>query len=218
VNRQDHGVMRRGKLSGSRAKDLMSGSFRVWNALLKELREPPPFYGVGPNTPAPLKWGKGHEDRALAIWWDKHPTLDLENPVCLNYHGDDPLWARHVVVSPDRTIYDPAREVTIAGLELKCPYEEGKLARWAAAKACPAEHFDQCAFGRLVTGLPRWFFVAYDPRLAEEDQFFEVEVLVPQSYLDAMFEKGTTFLRMLESGGEFEPTSRNAAKLKEMFP
>jgi hypothetical protein len=217
MNRSEHGDMRRGKLSGSMAKDLMSGSYRVWNRLLRDLRDPPPFYnGTSPNTPAPLRWGKEHENRALAIWWDKHPTLDLANPVCVPYRGEDPLWTRNVVVSPDRVIL--SSEKTVAGLELKCPYTEEQMPRWVAAKSCPPEHFDQCSFGRLVTGLPLWVFVAYDPRMAEENQFFEVEVPVPPSYLDEMFEKGTRLLTMLESGGEFEPTSRKAASLKEMFP
>jgi hypothetical protein len=217
MNRSEHGAMRAGKLSGTMAKDLMSGSFRAWNALLRELRSPRPFYGVGPNTPAPLAWGKRHEDRALAIWWDKHPMLDLENPVCVDYHDvDDPLWSKHVVTSPDRMVYDPRLRRVVRGLELKVPYTEDKMAGWVRSKACPAEHFDQCAWGQLVTGLP-WVFVAYDPRMAEENQFFEVDVIVPQSYLDDMYAKGTQLLRMLESGGEFVPTTRKAANLKEMF-
>ncbi len=217
ITHEAHGEMRKGKLSGSMARDLMSGNYRTWNRMLKELRDPPPFYGVGPNTPAPLKWGKQHEDRALAIWWDRHPTVDLLNPVCVAYRGDDPLWQRHVVTSPDRVIYDPRAGRVILGLEAKCPYTEGRMAAWITKGGCPPEHYDQCAFGTLVTGLP-WVFVAYDPRMAEGNEFFEVRVEVPQSYLDEMFEKGTRFLQMLESGGEFQPTTRQAAKLKEMFP
>lgn len=218
MTRNAHGDMRRGKLSGSMAADLMSGSFKVWNRMLRELRDPPPFYGVGPNTPAPLKWGKEHEDRALAIWWDRHPTLDLANPVCVAYHDtEDLLWSRHVVVSPDRVVYDPRQARVVSGVELKCPHDASKLQRWRVAGGCPPEHFDQCAFGRLVTNLPLWIFVAYDPRLTENDEFFEVEVPVPDSYLAEMYDKGTRFLQMLESGGEFEPTSRNASKMKEMF-
>lgn len=218
MNRTEHADMRRGKLSGSMAADLMSGSYRVWNRMLKELRQPPPFYGVGPNTPAPLKWGKTHEDRALAVWWDRHPTLDVFNPVCVAYHdANNPLWSRHVVVSPDRVVFDPRENKVVAGLELKCPYTEDKMPRWVMGKTCPAEHYDQCAFGRLVTNLPLWLFVAYDPRMAEGNEFFEVRVEVPDSYLAEMYEKGTRFLQMLDSGGEFEPTTRQAAKLKEMF-
>lgn len=219
MTRDAHGEMRRGKLSGSMAKNLMSGSFKVWNRMLRELRAPAPFYGVGPNTPAPLKWGKQHEDRALAIWWDRHPILDLANPVCVAYHDvDDGLWSRNVVVSPDRVVYDPRAGKIVAGLELKCPYNEDKMPAWVRAKACPSEHYDQCAFGRLVTSLPLWLFVAYDPRMPESDEFFEVAVDVPDSYLAEMYERGTAFLRMLESGQEFQPTTRKAAYLKEMFP
>jgi hypothetical protein len=218
MTRQAHGEMRRGKLSGSKAADLMSGSYVVWNRLLKELRAPPPFYGVGPNTPAPLRWGKEHEDRALAIWWDRHALLDVLNPVCMAYHDPaNALWSKYVVVSPDRVAYDPRARQVVAGIELKCPFTEGKMAKWSLAKACPAEHFDQCAFGRLVTNLPLWLFVAYDPRMAEGNEFFEVQVAVPDSYLAEMYEKGTRFLQMLESGGEFQPTTRKASKLKEMF-
>jgi len=216
MTRAAHGDMRRGKLSGSMAKDLMSGSFRTWNRMLKALREPHPFFGVGPNTPAPLRWGKEHEDRALAIWWDKHPALDLMNPVCVAYRGEDPVWQRNVVTSPDRVIYDPLKGSVTHGLEAKCPYNPNTMPKWVMSGGCPPEHYDQCAFGSLVTGIP-WVFVAYDPRMAEENELFEVEVLVPQSYLDEMFEKGTRFLLMLEGGGEFQPTSRQAAKLKEMF-
>lgn len=218
MTRQAHGDMRRGKLSGSNAATLMSGSYRAWNTLLRELRSPPPFYGVSERTPAPLRWGKDHEDRALAIWWDRHPTLDLANPVCVAYHDtEDALWSRHVVVSPDRVVYDPREGRIIAGVELKCPYTEGKMLEWSRTKGCPPEHFDQCAFGRLVTNLPRWLFLAYDPRMPEHDEFFETEVAIPESYLAEMYEKGTRFLQMLESGGEFEPTTRKASKLKEMF-
>jgi hypothetical protein len=186
--------------------------------MLKALREPRPFFGVGPNTPAPLRWGKEHEDRALAIWWERHALLDLANPVCVAYHNvEDPLWSRHAVVSPDRVVYDPREAKIVAGLELKAPFTEEKMPQWVLGKQCPAEHFDQCAFGRLVTNLPLWIFVAYDPRMAEGNEFFEVPVIVPESYLAEMYEKGTQFLRMLESGQEFEPTTRQAAKLKEMF-
>lgn len=218
MNRATHGDMRRGKLSGSRAAALMSGSYRQWNSLLKELRKPPPFYGVSARTPAPLAWGTNHEEQALAIWWDRHPRLDLVNPVCVAYHDpEDVLWSRHVVVSPDRMIYDPKPARVIGGLELKCPFLEGKLAAWRAQGVCPPEHFDQCAWGQLVTNIKQWRFVAFDPRLEEPEDFFEVEVAVPDGYLAKMYEQGTVFLRMLESGAEFEPTVRSAKRMKEMF-
>lgn len=219
MTRAAHGEMRRGKLSGSVASVLMSGSYRAWNTLLKELRNPSPFYGgMSPNTPAPLRWGKSHEDRALAIWWDRHALLDLVNPVCVAYRDpENGLWSRNAVTSPDRMVYDPRERRVIRGLELKCPYTEDKFPAWVRNKSCPAEHFDQCAFGQLVTGL-EWIFVAYDPRMSEGNEFFEVPVVVPDSYLAEMYDKGTRFLQMLESGSEFEPTTRQAAKLKEMFP
>jgi hypothetical protein len=197
----------------------MTGNPRVWNRMLRDLRNPPPFYNVTPNTPQPLAWGKQHEERALALWWDRHPLLDLDNPVCVPYHDEtNGLWFRHTVVSPDRVIYDPSAKKAIAGLELKCPWTPGVVRKWIESGArCPDEHVDQCVFGMIVTGLPSWRFVAFDPREEEDFQFFDVPVLVPESYMNKMRDFGTRFLEMLESGNEFEPTAKRARRYKEMF-
>jgi hypothetical protein len=219
VNRDEHGQMRRGHLSGSHAAALMSGSYRTWNTLLKELRDPKPFYdGTSPATPAPLRWGKETEPRACAVWWERHPNLELDNPVCVAYHDQgDPLWARHVVVSPDRLIYDPPAKRHIAGLEVKCPHTPTKLDGWRRAGHLPREYVPQCAFGRLVTGLSRWLFLGYDPREPEPEDFWEVELELPPDYLPRMYEYGTAVLLKLESGGEFEPSNPTASRYKEMF-
>jgi hypothetical protein len=201
------------------ARDLMTGSYKVWNRLLRDMRTPPPFYNVSQRTPAPLRWGKEHEDQACAIWWDKHPALDLANPVCVAYHDTtNTLWARNVVVSPDRMIYDPAAGKWVSGFELKCPFLQENHEQWRNARACPEEHYDQCAFGQLVTNIHKWVFCSFDPRQPNpDDQFFEVQVPVQQSYLDKMYELGTRFLEMFESGNTFQPTSRTAKRFKEMF-
>lgn len=218
MNRSEHESMRRGKLSGSKAAALMSGSFKQWNRLLKDLRSPQPFYGLSANTPAPLAHGLRNEPKALGIWWERHPALDLLNPGCVPYHdSNDPLWWRNAVVSPDRLVFDPAVNRIIAGIECKAPYNETQFPRWLDLGRCPDEHYAQCAFGQLITGLPSWRFIAYDPRWPEGSEFLEYEVAAPPDYLERMYELGTQLLRMYESGGEFEPTSRTAGNLKEMF-
>lgn len=197
----------------------MSGSYRVWNRLLRDMRNPRPFYGVGPNTPAPLRWGQENEAQACAVWWDRHPELDLDNPVILNYHDEsNGIWHRNTAVSPDRMIVDPISKKWVSGFELKCPYLQEKHFAWIQGGVCPGEHYPQCAWGMLMTGLREWVFCSFDPRLGDPtDQLFEVTVVADQAYLDDMYEKGTRLLEQYELGEDFSPPQASAKAFKEMF-
>jgi predicted phage-related endonuclease len=58
-----------------------------------------------------------------------------------------------------------------AGLESKAPYNE-PIHLQTLLRGMPDGHKEQVQGGMFVYGLPRWYFISYDPRQAEADRLF----------------------------------------------
>jgi hypothetical protein len=220
ISREEHGEQRRGRLTGSHAARLLSGNYKTWNTLLDEIRSPPPFYDVGPNTPPALAWGKDHEAQACAKFWESHPHFELHNPVFMRYHdAGNALRARWLGVSPDRMVSHITTDEVFAGLEAKCPFDQKKFFDWLASPyRVPEEHVPQCLFGALVTGKRWWYFTAFDPR--EDEHFYcalDIESLGYRALFRDLNEKTDRFLEVLDAGERFKPIDGTAKQFEEMF-
>lgn len=217
MDRTEHGQARSGRLTGSMAHDLMHGSWRAWNTLLENIRNPRPFYGLedAPNMPAPLAWGQTHEREAAGKFWELHPELEVHDPRFLRYHDKDHhLRYERLGVSPDRMLSPAGQDGYTEGLEIKCPYQQAIFYEYANANYVPQIYKAQCYFGMLVSGLTTWRFFAYDPRTKEN---YEVQLISSPSYLDLMEAKVDEFLEVLDSGETFTAPEGNAKNFEDMF-
>jgi hypothetical protein len=226
MDRQAHAAARRGRLTSSKAHRLMTGSLSVWNALLDEIRNPAPFYDLGPNTPEPLAWGLTHEEQAIATFWDRYASYTIHNPRFLRYHDPaDELRYKHLGDSPDRMLSTWTWEAGdtgryVATLEAKCPFVQEVHWRWLQEGVVPAEHKAQCFFHMLVTGTPECWFISFDPRM-ETDEYRLFAKSIRQSddlpYALDMARKVDRFLEVLDTGDRFEILPTTADNIRSLF-
>lgn len=227
MDRSEHGKAREGRLTSSLAVRLMAGypnparPLKSWNTLLRDIRNPRPFFDLGPNTPAPLAWGTTHEPRAAAVFWDRHPEFDVHDPRFVRYHDPDhPLLYPYAGDSPDRMISLAGSAEWIAPLELKCPYQQEIHWGYLKARKIPAEYKAQCYWHMMVTGLPQVYFASYDPRMTDPDhQYFEILVRQDEdsAYAAAMLDRAVAFLEVLDSGDVFELPKTTSTSVRSMF-
>lgn len=218
MNREEHGKAREGRLTGSLVQRLMVGSWKVWNSVAKEMRNPRPFFHADdtPNMPAPLKWGQQNESEAAANFWERHPEFEIADPKFVPYTGDRPLFREYVGVSPDRVLLRDG--AIVSGLEIKCPWDGEVHVATVKAGVVPASCRWQVYHEMLVTGVSEWWFLSYDPRAADPDwRYFELRVTADA---DAMAQLERTLAEFLEgytSGQEFAPRAKTAADFELMF-
>lgn len=204
----------------------MTGTLSVWNTLLREIRNPEPFYDVGPNTPEPLRWGQMHEEQAIATFWDRYPEYAIHNPRFLRYHDPlDELRYRWLGDSPDRMLSGwhaagTARGVWVGALEAKCPYVQSVHWQWLEADEIPAEHRAQCHFHMLVSGVSECWFISFDPRMESDDYRLFAKHLRQSD--DAAFARELSakvdrFLEVLDTGDEFDVPKTTADSVRRLF-
>jgi hypothetical protein len=219
VNREDHGKARAGKLTGSLVQRLMTGGYRAWNSIAREMREPRPFYGVedSPNMPAALAWGQNNEDTAIALFWERHPEYDVENPRFVAYTGDGAqLWRDYLAVSPDRVLAVDGKPVS--GVEIKCPFNGEIHVKTVRAGVVPDTCIWQVYHEMLVLEVDHWWFTSFDPRATDPEwQYFELEVRRNADRMDRMTATINRFLETFVTGEKFEPETRTAKRYAEMF-
>lgn len=214
MNRDEHGKARVGRITGSRIKDILNGDAATLERMRRVIQEDK-FYDVGPNTPAPLAWGKEHEKKVQAMFDMRHPELELGDPEKYKFLPywdlEHPLFAPHLGVSPDRVLVDSALPLplVIGGLETKAPYVAEKHQAYRHAGVCPPEYVPQCQFSMFVTNTPWWWFASGDPReTSDEYRYFEVRVERDLVYHEHIRARCTYFLERFLNGESFITNNR----------
>jgi len=152
-------LARRGRVTASRFREVVTGSPLQWVRRLSVLRaeaamdDEAYLYMVGHESDrGPRGWGHAFERKARALYEIQTDRIVHETGVLV--HPDDDL----VSCSPDGLVGDDG------GIEIKCAYDEAK----AAANAIHG--FDSEEYGYQVQGclwITRrswWDCLAYDPR------------------------------------------------------
>lgn len=208
----EHAAARRHRLTASRAADLMTGSYRVWNRLAWDMRGEQRILGQKSGVPA-LDWGIEHERQVLAWVWERHADWDIERGGLLLHHDrEHPLFSRFCACSPDG--------VRIAdetwGIEVKAPFNPEIHLRYVRSGRVPEEYDAQIQFSLWCSGYPRWLFVTGDPRF-DDNRYMELAVEPDPVYQARLTELATEFLEGYSAGDEFKPRQPSAANFDKMF-
>lgn len=211
MNRDEHGQARVGRITGSRVRDILYGGANVLERLRRDIQENK-FYDVGPNTPLPLKWGKSYERQAQALFWEKHPELEVEDRAFVPYWDQShALFGKGLGVSPDKIIVDDAGNI-IGGLETKSPYVAGIHQGYIKAGVCPKEYIPQVQLSIFNCNTPDWWFASFDPReTSDHYRYFEVLVKRDDAMQELIQKRCTYFLERYISGEPFATTDRITA-------
>jgi len=205
-------VSRQHRLTGSRAADLMSGSYKVWNTLARAMRGEQPILGQKCGIP-PLDWGIQYEPMVRGWVWERHPEWDIEAPDLVLYHDQEhPLFGPHVGCSPDGLIL-PVHW----GLETKAPYNPEIHLSYVREGVLPEQYKPQVQFCLWASGWARWLFVSGDPRVEDDERYVEIEVLPDLAYHARIEELAGEFLEGYLAGEEFRPRAMSAAAIDAMF-
>lgn len=144
--------------SGARKGQLKPASSEARNTYMRELAfERRSGRAIHEISSRSLAWGEEVEVYGKEAF-ELETGLVLE-PGGFYTHPDYPF----IGASPDAII--PG----MGGYEAKSPYSEAIHVR-TLLDGMPSDHKDQVQGGMLVTGLPTWFFVSFDPRQHPDDQ------------------------------------------------
>ena len=103
-------------------------------------------------TAKALAWGKRYEDEARQVY--EMLTFEHVKEVPFIYKDDSMRFG----CSPDGLC-------STYGLEIKCPYSTKTFIEFVCADKIKKEYFLQCQFSMWITGLDKWDFCNYDPRM-----------------------------------------------------
>lgn len=221
IDREQHGALRAGRITGSIAQRIMTSSRSAWNTIARDLRNPRPFYSVEdtPNMPEALAWGQTHEKQATAEFWERHPEYDVWDPKFIYWHDPtDIVRVRHFGYSPDRLLSRTWTDTPIGGLETKCPFDQAVHMAVVRGGCVPEWARWQVYHGMLVSDLPEWWFVSFDPRVQDPDwRYFECRVIPHPRDMERLRSTLDEFLHGFTMGERFAPLDPTAADLDRMF-
>ena len=218
LNNYRHSLARANRITSSRVGTIINGNYRAWNTLAKKISQakPAPIGNQKDTGVAPLDWGHKHEDQACDSFWLRHPEYEMFDEHWRYWH--DPrakvFWERFGT-SPDRTLYQNAK--LVSGVEAKCPYDPEIFRRYWSENRCPPEYMAQVTWHRIVTNTDYWWFVAFDPRAAEEVRYFEFKCERDPVYESMFMEKINRFLAGFLAGEEFKPILHNRQTYQDTF-
>jgi len=165
---------------------------------------------------ASLDWGHNTEDQACEQFWLRHPEYEMENEHWLYWHDlrATVLWEM-CGTSPDRTLYQLAQRVS--GVEAKCPYDPDIYRRYRLEDRCPPEYLPQITWHMLVSDLPYWWFVSFDPRESVSLQYVDRRIERDNAYECELMGRVNRFIGGYLAGEVFKPRQHSAASFKELF-
>lgn len=219
---EEHARSRQHCLTASRAKRLLSGNYKTWNTLAKEMRAEQRILGSAPPSIPSLHWGTTHEPWLRAEIWEAYPEWEIEKAEFQMLNGDVPrgtvstgfpqILLEHCGASPDGLILPMGW-----GYEGKCPYDPEIHARYVEHGGVPPEYVPQVQWSLWVTGWPKWVFASGDPR-REDGGRLVVRLVEPDLEMHQRFEElATKFLETYLTGEDFKPVTATAATFNKMF-
>jgi hypothetical protein len=209
---EEHAQSRQHCLTASRAKRLLSGNYKTWNTLAKEMRAEQRILGSAPPSIPSLHWGVSNEAWVRATVWEDHPEWDIEPAGFQLFHAEHPLFSRHCGASPDGIIRPLGW-----GFECKAPYDAEIHAKYLEDREIPKEYVPQVQWSLWVTGWPKWLFASGDPRRQDMGQIV-VRLAEPDLAMHEQFEVlASRFLESYLQGEEFRPVPATARTFDEMF-
>jgi hypothetical protein len=221
ITREQQGALRAGRITGTAAQRIMTGSRSSWNKIAEDLRNPRPFYNVedSPNMPEQLAWGQRTERQAAGYFWDRHPEYDVLDPKFIYWHDPSDLHRlRHFGFSPDRMLSRAGFDTPIAGLELKCPFDGEVHAATIKGRALPLAYKWQIYHGLYVSNLPEWWFVSFDPRVEDETwRYFELRIIPDPADMQKLRDTLNEFLDGYTMGETFSPRNATAKDFAKWF-
>lgn len=183
-------LLRAGKLTGSRAKDMLAKIKSGEAAARRDLK----FQLIAERLSgqpqdsdyvnAAMEWGIAHEAEAMAAY--ESATGALVQLVGFCEHDDLPVGT-----SPDGLVGEDGI------LSIKCP-KTSTMIRYIREGVEPPEHAAQNLHELYVTGRAWVDFVSYDPRLPEDLRLFILRVTRTKAQLDAYAAEVQAFLAELE--------------------
>jgi hypothetical protein len=197
MDREEHGKLRAGKITGTLAHTIMYGGADAWATAIKNLWADTGETFARTGGIEACAHGIEYEGVGAAKFWERHPEYEMEHEPYYNYTGALMELRGYVGTSPDRVLYDD-KGYRRAGLEVKSPTEENKIIQHLPKN--PADmrsnpHFAQCQHGMLVLDVPRWYQVVHF-----EDQYFELIMDVDTLWLSRYLPRLRDFIRQYEGG------------------
>lgn len=154
-------VRRDGKPTAARQKLMYQLAFERLSGI--------PRHEVGSKS---MAWGTDLEAHAREAYEIESGNIVTESSFLLHPVHD------FIGASPDGLCPD-------RGLEMKCPHEESvHVQTWI--EGMPEDHVPQVQGNMLVTGLPRWDFVSYDPRQAEPWRLYIQTIERDEAYIKTL--------------------------------
>ena len=102
-----------------------------------------------------LEWGKQYEEEARKMY-------ELERMVTVKQVGFIPHKTIPIIgCSPDGLLED-------RGLEIKCPHRSSNFTKYLYGADIPKSYYTQIQASMYITGLNKWDFVVYNPRVKNE--------------------------------------------------
>lgn len=219
---EEHAAARQHRLTASRAADLLSGNYKTWNHLARNMREPQRILGKKCGVPS-LDWGVDNERQIRAWTWERHPEWHIMRGGFIPYHDQShPLFAKHCGCTPDGIIHGYAgREHYTWGYEAKAPYDPEIHLSYVRKKQVPEKYWPQVQFSLWCAGpaLPVWVFATGDPRvaIADEERYFDTGVVPDPEVHARISDMASRFLEGYTAGEEFRPLRATAAAFDKMF-
>ncbi len=151
-----------------------------------------------------LQWGNAYEEEAKFEYAIK--TLEPVDEIPFIYKDKAMCFG----CSPDGICND-------YGLELKCPWTSKVFIEFVCSKKIKPEYIKQCQFSMWVSGLDKWDFAVFDPRMKHKKLHY-VTLEKDQKMIDKFEEAAVDFINdmnemLLKMGVSFGDQWKNYERI-----
>ena len=134
----------------------------------------------------PIQWGNDHEPEARSIY--EFEKLKHVQEVVFIYKDNN----RRFGCSPDGLVLEAEH-----GVEFKCPYTTKVHLDFILNGKIKPEYIKQCQYNMWITGLKKWDFASYDPRM-QTNKLHSVTLERDEKMMDKLDEAAERFSRDLD--------------------
>jgi putative phage-type endonuclease len=180
--------MRLGVVTASQADSFLAGSTtaKFQSYLAEKAAEICTAQAAEKISSKPIQWGIDLEPEAKAIYELKHLKFVQEIPFI--YKDSNKRFG----CSPDGLILEDGH-----GLEIKCPYTSKVHVEFIVNGTIKPEYIKQCQYNMWITGLKKWDFASYDPRM-QTNKLHSVTLERDEKMMDKFDEAAERFSKELD--------------------